>query len=366
MKNLNTFLAILVFFTACGTSGGSEEGILLEGKIKNPSEDGIVVLQSATRNPEALDTIEVTDGRFSQKVDVDPGFYQLNLYDKQFINLILNKSDLEIEADGTADGESTVKGSADMEGMAMINDLIDDYQQRVTPLQEEFMTARTEKDEEKMKQLQEEFASYNEEFRSDVKKIYGKLEPGLAMMYGMNYLDPNQDFPFIDSIAGIIKKEFPDLQMVQDFVAQIEQMRSLSIGTQAPDISLPTPAGDTVTLSSLRGKYVLIDFWASWCKPCRVENPHVVEMYEKYKDDGFEIYAVSLDREKGDWEKAIEDDGLTWVHVSDLKYFNSEAAALYKIQAIPATVLLDPEGKIIAKNLRGETLEKKLEEIFKS
>ena len=108
----------------------------------------------------------------------------------------------------------------------------------------------------------------------------------------------------------------------------------------------------------------MIDFWAAWCKPCRAENPNVVRLYNQYKDKGFEVFGVSLDRTREDWLKAIEDDGLTWPQVSDLKYFNSAAAELYQIEAIPATYLLDPDGKIIAKDLRGPALEAKLAKLF--
>ncbi|MDW8289051.1 MAG: TlpA disulfide reductase family protein, partial [Flammeovirgaceae bacterium] len=115
---------------------------------------------------------------------------------------------------------------------------------------------------------------------------------------------------------------------------------------------------------SLRGKVVLIDFWASWCGPCRRENPNVVKLYEKYKHKGFEIYGVSLDRDRKAWIEAIKEDGLPWIHVSDLKFWQSEAAKLYNISAIPTTVLLDKEGKIIAKNLRGKALEEAIEKVL--
>ena len=138
----------------------------------------------------------------------------------------------------------------------------------------------------------------------------------------------------------------------------------LGVGVAAPEIALPSPSDDTVQLSSLRGKIVLLDFWASWCAPCRHENPNLVRNYKKYKDKGFEIYQVSFDRTKSAWLKGIEDDKLDWFHVSDLQYWNSIVVPVYNIQGIPMNYLLDREGKIMAHNLRGEQLGRKLEEIF--
>ena len=141
-------------------------------------------------------------------------------------------------------------------------------------------------------------------------------------------------------------------------------MRRLAIGQVAPEIELPNPDGDLVALSSLRGKYVLVDFWAKWCKPCRQENPNIVRMFKKYNSKGFEVFGVSLDKNKSDWLQAIDEDGLHWTQVSDLKFWNSAAAKTYDITAIPFAVLLDPDGKIIGKNLRGKALENKLAELF--
>lgn len=146
---------------------------------------------------------------------------------------------------------------------------------------------------------------------------------------------------------------------------QMEQAKSFVPGGSAPEIEMETPEGKMMKLSELRGKVVLIDFWASWCGPCRKENPNVVRVYEKYKSEGFEILGVSLDQTKEKWEAAIAKDGLTWHHVSDLKGWQNEAAQSFGVRSIPDTVLLDKEGKIIARNLRGSALEQKLDQIFK-
>lgn len=145
---------------------------------------------------------------------------------------------------------------------------------------------------------------------------------------------------------------------------ELKRNSTFTPGMEAPDLAGRTPEGPDFALSKLRGKYVLVDFWASWCGPCRRENPNVKAMYEKYKDKGFDILGVSLDRDEGAWKKAIEQDGLVWHHISDLKGWSSEHAKLYSVSSIPQTLLLDREGKIVQRNLRGEQLGEKLKEIF--
>jgi peroxiredoxin len=149
---------------------------------------------------------------------------------------------------------------------------------------------------------------------------------------------------------------------------QEEEMKRLSnllpIGGEAPEIRQNTPEGGSYALSDLRGKIVLIDFWASWCRPCRMENPNVKRVYERFNKKGFEILGVSLDRDHAAWVKAIQDDGLPWKHVSDLGFWNNAAAQEYGVTGIPYTVLVDREGKILDKGLRGEQLEQKLAELL--
>ena len=159
--------------------------------------------------------------------------------------------------------------------------------------------------------------------------------------------------------------ELVEHPLYKDLVTYRETMMKTAVGQVVPDFSLPSKNGKEVAISSFRGKYVLLDFWASWCGPCRGENPHVVEIYKEYHPKGLEIFGVSLDNNKEAWVKAIADDGLVWKHGSDLKGWQSAPAQLYSVSGIPHTVLLDENNKIIAKNLRGDELKQKIAELLK-
>jgi peroxiredoxin len=182
-------------------------------------------------------------------------------------------------------------------------------------------------------------------------------------------LEPSRFEPVMTSMS----KRFTSHAMVQKIVKeyfdfmQNEQKKKLSdlTGKPAPEINLPDTEGKLTTLSSFRGKYVLVDFWASWCGPCRQENPNVVKAYNQYKDKNFTVLGVSLDRARQPWLKAIKDDQLNWKHISDLKYWESAVVPVYRIEGIPYNVLVDPMGNIVASNLRGPALQSKLAEILK-
>jgi len=166
--------------------------------------------------------------------------------------------------------------------------------------------------------------------------------------------------PFFNALSDSVRNS----KMGTAYALAVGIIEKTAVGVVAPDFTMPDPSGKPVSLHDYKGKYVLVDFWASWCGPCRVENPNVVKAYNTYKDKNFTVLGVSLDKNRAPWLKAIQDDGLPWAQISDLKEWDNEVAQLYNIRLIPQNVLVSPDGKVVAKNLRGEDLDKKLKELL--
>ena len=210
---------------------------------------------------------------------------------------------------------------------------------------------------------------YNQESEKNSQILQNLIKQNKDDIAVLMFLDnfPREKYAALhNEVVKALYAKYPNHQLVKErYAIETSPATATSVGAIAPDLAFPDPDGNIRKLSDLRGKVVLLDFWASWCRPCRGENPHVVAMYQKYHDKGFEVFSVSLDRDKESWKRAIAADGLVWPnHVSDLKYWSSEAARTYGVSSIPSTFLLDQNGRIIAKNLRGEALSKALKQIF--
>ncbi|HEY8400268.1 MAG TPA: TlpA disulfide reductase family protein, partial [Cytophagaceae bacterium] len=308
----------------------------------------------------------------------EPDFFRLRFNYNQQLILILENTTISVSGDAR-----DTEGSLVVEGSKFTNDYLSftkkmsaiNKQHEVLQKQAEALNQAGKRKEldakiEELRKLEQ----YNDEF---VVKYIDSIMPSYAIFSMINFINPQTQLDQLVAIGERMKKEMPQYKYTQMLTAEIEKMKVMreenelreknspvAVNKIAPDFTLKNPEGKEISLSSLRGKYVLIDFWASWCGPCRAENPNVVRMYNKYKDKDFEILGVSLDQDRKAWLKAIEKDQLTWKHVSDLGGWQSSVVPLYQINGIPATFLLDKEGRIIAKNLRGKALEDKLEELF--
>jgi peroxiredoxin len=262
----------------------------------------------------------------------------------------------------------SVKGSAANDELAKIEKEMKPFNDKFLLLNNQYMEFAMAKDEAGQNKILSQFKALEKESK-EAYRNYLKSNPSSPIaLYALSQFagyDINSDE--VDPLFAALPASAKSYPSYKEFKDRLDIARKTGIGKQAMDFTQNDTLGKPVSLSSFKGKYVLVDFWASWCGPCRKENPNVVSAFNKYRDKDFTIFGVSLDQPNAEarWLKAINDDKLTWTHVSDLKFWNNAAAQLYGVRSIPFNLLLDKEGKIIAKNIRGEELQTKLSEILK-
>ena len=367
MKKLGLFILSLVVL-ACSPKDNNKK-VAVSGKLENAKGDTIYLEELSTTAINIKDSAVVDkNGEFEMHIKVPQiGFYRLKTKDNNFIILVLDSvENIQINAQASNLAHTyTVEGSKNSKLVWELNQHQVNIYKTQDSLQKIYLKYQNNPLADSVgKALENEFNLVISSFQNKVRAFVQKNPTEFASLLGIENLDPEKDFALYQLVEKGLSKKYPTSEYVTALSRRVNEMNKLNIGTLAPEIKLQDTKGVFFSLSSLKGKIVLIDFWASWCKPCRAENPNVVKVYEKYKSKGFEILGVSLDKDRDAWLKAIEDDKLAWKQVSDLALWNSIVVQLYNITGIPYTVLVDKEGKIIAKNLRGEELENKLEELL--
>lgn len=350
MKNLSILFLLFPFvlLSQNAISQGSSKTYTINGTIKGlPDGATIDLLNGNTGQPENSAT--VSNGKFVLKGKVDYPDFKLITVNKQpkYIQLFLDNSNVTLVANKDSIEQADITGSPTHEDFKRFLSLVKKYEAYFVP-----NGASDPQGLNNAINTLEDFVKNNP--NSYVSPI------ALYKSYQLSENTKKLEELFNGLSATI--RETPIGNYISN---QIAESKFNQIGQLLEDFSQDDPSGKAIKLSSYRGKYVLVDFWASWCGPCRQENPNIVNLYKKYKGKNFDVFGVSLDKSKQPWLDAIQKDNLTWMHVSDLKGWNNEVAKKFRITSIPQNFLLDPNGIIIAKNLRGEDLERKLESILK-
>ncbi|MEX1187942.1 MAG: TlpA disulfide reductase family protein [Bacteroidia bacterium] len=362
MRQLSIILAFTaISFIAC--SGNlKDKKSPLSGKLDKHTSTWIYLEQINEATVNAIDSVKTSEtGEFAFTAEIkQKDFYRLRVTPNNTVFLVLSpkeevkymNSNIMLQEDYTLEGSE--EGKLILETKS-IREGINAHRDSLV----EILNATPAEERQAMQmQMEQGFNDFVQTSLQKARDIIKNNPKSISGVIAAELLDPDQDFEVYSELAANLKKNYSYSGFANSFISRVEQMRATAIGADAPEINLPSPSGQMIPLSSLKGKVVLIDFWASWCGPCRKENPNVVAMYNRLKDKGFTIYSVSLDKNKVAWQEAIAKDNLTWEsHVSDLAYWNSVVVKQYGFQGIPFTVLIDRDGKIVAKGLRGEALE---------
>ncbi len=364
MKKLIVIFSVALLAFSCTTTGYK-----IEGKIEDATNQMVYLKALEGNDLVTKDSTMMESGKFTFKGNVEvPNLYAIEfaIHGERIIFFLENSN---VKVQGHADNimASDILGSKEHDLLMQFNTLQEELAQPLMAIQIEFQTALQEgiMTPELEEELRNNFMIESERL-IDASVVFVKENPNsvVSAYITLTQLANQIDFEELESIVSgfesIAKSPF-----VVSLNEKVALDKKTAIGQEYMDFSHPDKDGNMIALSSVIGKnYVLLDFWAAWCTPCRQENPNLVNLYKTYSKKGFDIFGVSLDRSRDEWLTAIEKDGLTWIHVSDIQGWDNAIAKLYGVQSIPTNLLISPEGIIIAKNLRGDALKEKLAELL--
>ena len=368
MNKLWVYILAIIAFSSCNKI---EEGTYKIEATALGVEDGkkIFVQKNVPgARPVLIDTIEVLSEKFSLEGEIDqPRLHLLTLEGvRSPLTVIFEEGKINIELYKDSIPLSKVSGTPSNDDLRDYISNSSNLRKRIQALREQQANAKQTNDVVTINTLNETYAEVIEEGKDyDLNFTKTNTNSHMSVLLLEQMLNSNSRTPKeISEVFNGLTDEVKNTDAGIALSKKLESVSKLSIGGIAPDFTGPTPTGETISLKQSLGKLTILDFWAAWCKPCRAENPNIVALYNDFHDKGLNIVGVSLDRRSEDWKKAIEDDGLIWNHVSNLKFWQDPIAVMYNVRSIPATYLLDAEGKIIAKDLRGEALRTKVEELL--
>lgn len=350
---LYSFFTLFLMLLA---SAGFAQKTRISGTLSDKTAITSISLENFLQPALFSQKAEISNGKFSFEFDLErEDIFKLKLSEKNYFGMVIQPGDhIELTLNPVQLNQSPiVKGSVQT---ILLYDAEKQFAAFTASQDSLNKVYGSTSDADKRKEIENQYFAIEEKKNTFAQTLIENNPGQLVNMFFIERLDIDQYYSTYVKADSVLNSKYDYNPAVSSLHQKVISSKATAVGSLAPDINLPTPSGDLLSLHSVKGKIIIVDFWASWCRPCRAENPNMTKLYADFHDKGLEIFGVSLDKDSASWVKAIADDKLVWYHVSDLKYWSSVAAKAYGVGSIPSMFILDADKKIIAKNLRGEQL----------